>query len=101
MKNDLFISNFRVENSPSFNGITSGTRWNGWQMPSFPMSEIVKINEWLNAEYASDSHFENVLSIVGGDVFVKDNDEVYRCETIEVFGVIFYEIDGWCWESAR
>ena len=102
MKNNLFISNFFIGYSPSFKGLSNGARWNGWQTPHFPMSEIIKIREWLEIESNENPSLINPISIVNDDVFVKDSeDEAYKCDTMLHEGITYYFIDGWCFESAE
>jgi hypothetical protein len=89
------FNKFSIDDSPAFDGITTGKRWNGWQRPSFSLEVIKQIADWIDPDH--------VTIIIDGDIvaFVdagSDNNDLCICESFTVFSVRYYELDGWCWE---
>ena len=87
---------FCIDEGKEFKGVTNGDKWNGWQTPWFPLSEIKSIQEWIE-----DGINKNDIVIEGETVsiFYHSLEESFQCETIQHEGVTHYFIDGWCWDK--
>ena len=86
----------RIEDGQAFDGITNSAKWNGWQTPWFPLSEIKAIQDWIE-----DGINQNDIVIQGEtvSVFYHALEERITCETMQHEGITYYFIDGWCWDK--
>ena len=85
--------------SDTYEGYTNGTRWNGWEMPYLPKSEVLR---FLSIEPFTDS--DDIFFRWEGDKLIEacKSDE---CEdvtpTMVINGELCYQIgNGWVWEIA-
>ena len=88
--------NFCINNGKVFNGITTGSTWNGWETPWFTLPEIKAIREWVE-----DGINQNPISIENKQVsvFYDVGEDSTHCETVQHEGETYYFIDGWCWDK--
>lgn len=89
-------SSFCIDEGKTFKGITNNDRWNGWQTPWFPLSEIKLIQDWIE-----DGINPNDIVIEGETVsiFYHSLEDRIECETMQHEGTTYYFIDGWCWDK--
>jgi hypothetical protein len=87
---------FCIDDGKKFAGITNNDRWNGWEVPWFPLSEIKAIQDWIE-----DGINKNDIVIKGdiASVFYHSLEERITCETMQHEGITHYFIDGWCWDK--
>jgi hypothetical protein len=86
--------------SESYTGYSSGQRWNGWEMPYFSKSEVLRFikNEMFTEDRSTLFCWEgqNLIEI---DL---DDRESHIVDTIVIDGEKYYRIgNGWMWEVER
>ena len=78
-------------------GYTNGMRWNGWEMPFLPKSEVLRL---LDTEHLGTDEFK----WEGDALFLQDTQEgeIIRVNADVINGEIVYQVgDGWVWEEAK
>jgi hypothetical protein len=86
--------------SDVYEGYTTGQRWNGWEMPYLPKSEVLRF--LANEPFSEDDD----ISFRWDGINLIEISKADECEDIApmmiIDGEIHYQLgNGWVWEIAR